>query len=77
VLIYPNPNRGIFTLKRENQNIGLLEVFDRTGMKIYEKEILDSGRINISNITKAGLYLVKITDQNTSQTSFSKIIIQK
>ncbi len=77
VLIYPNPSNGIFYLDLNNQNNCLVEIFDRTGMKIYEAKTVHSNRLDVSDITSDGLYVVKITNQSTLQVSITKVIIQK
>ncbi|MCF8366886.1 MAG: T9SS type A sorting domain-containing protein, partial [Bacteroidales bacterium] len=77
ILIYPNPNRGIFTLKAVSTENCRIEIFNFTGLKIYETNFLPSNLIDISEITTNGMYLIKITNQTTSQEFLTKIIIQK
>jgi hypothetical protein len=73
--IYPNPNKGNFTISLpENQENITVEVFSIGGKSIY-KQKFDSSDININlgNYTK-GIYFVKVIAGNTIYNS--KLIIE-
>jgi len=61
--IYPNPNKGQFTLALSNTNSdNLVEIYDVMGKKIWSKAVLTNKElIDISNQPK-GIYLVKVVN---------------
>jgi Secretion system C-terminal sorting domain len=65
--IYPNPNKGIFTLQLKNvsEEISSLELFDVLGRKIWDGKWnqLATQEINIQNLT-AGAYNFRIVTNN-------------
>lgn len=67
--VYPNPGKSIMNIALQNANgLARLEVFDVLGKRIYAQELSElTNRINISN-WNSGMYLVKITSENGSQT---------
>lgn len=76
--LYPNPNKGSFTLIFDAQSkVVNVEIFDIRGRMIYNKDFNSSGtfnqQINLNNIAK-GIYLVKVFDGKKSRTE--KIIIE-
>ncbi len=74
--IYPNPNKGIFSLSLEdNFEPYTLCIYDIVGQEIYHREELSSieHRINIENKSK-GVYLLKVIINNKTITK--RIIIQ-
>ena len=80
--VYPNPNRGVFSLNLDNfQGDELtIEVCNELGAIIYSDAVLDNNaegylqkEINLDGVP-AGLYFVKVTSEN--RTATKKIIIQ-
>lgn len=60
--IYPNPNRGNFTIEIENPSNNVsIEVFDMLGKMVKKVDIMDSRAVNIIDMEGAeGVYLVKV-----------------
>ncbi len=64
ISIYPNPSNGVFNVNvTETFN---LEVIDITG-KIVKTQVLDNNT-NTVNIAKQGVYILKLSNNNTSVT---------
>jgi hypothetical protein len=71
--IYPNPTDSAFvTISSKNNDAMIIQVFDLLGKQI-KNEILIDNTLNVSNL-KSGIYLVKITQNNTSVTK--KLVIK-
>jgi hypothetical protein len=76
--LYPNPNKGSFTIEfKELANSFSVEVFDITGKTIYENNYEQSSNliqvINLDN-PSSGIYFVNIKSDNGMVTK--KLIIQ-
>ena len=77
IIIFPNPNQGIFNLKLEGV-IGAfaLQIFDLKGRLVWQNQVLhnaESNLINLSNI-KSGVYF--LTVRSPEQVVKKKIIIE-
>lgn len=65
--VYPNPNKGNFTIELQSDSSNLINVsvFDLRGRQIFDRKFANNGtfnqNINLEN-TQAGVYLVTITD---------------
>lgn len=77
--IFPNPNRGEFTIKlnsTSNSNIKV-DIFDVRGRIIFADSYRNNSQfnqtINLNNV-QAGMYLVKVTDGDRQSTK--KIIVE-
>jgi hypothetical protein len=72
--IFPNPSKGIFTISQQNKAQSV-EVYNLTGEKIYSNTNISQSifDIDISSSPK-GIYFVKITDGEKTQTK--KLVIQ-
>ena len=72
-IIYPNPTKGIFTIK-SNVNYLEMEIFSSIG-KVIRKEIIQGGskKINLQEMRK-GIYLIKL--KYNEKTEERKLIIQ-
>jgi hypothetical protein len=68
--IYPNPNNGEFKINNFPKH-GALEIFNMPGEKIYSG-ILKDGNVKLH--ASAGIYIVKVTDEEKSYTQ--KLVIQ-
>lgn len=75
VLIYPNPNTGIFNISMSKEvKAATIEVYDLMGKKIVAKNIeTNSGVIDISDYPK-GIYMIKVLANQ--QTFMSKVVYQ-
>lgn len=77
--IYPNPNRGEFTLSVENQITDVeISVSNTIGEIIFKKQtdIFDTYKIHLTNI-QPGIYFVQISDsKNNKLISTAKIMIK-
>ena len=76
--LFPNPNKGEFTLTLDSKSAKVnVEIFDIRGRLIYNKDYNSSGsfnqQINLNNVSK-GIYLVKVKDGVNIRTE--KIIIE-
>lgn len=77
-VIFPNPNRGIFTISNNNSNKTSItvKVFSAAGQLVYNKKHYSGDSINLSTFTN-GTYLVKVTDENGVDQGTKKIILKK
>jgi hypothetical protein len=75
VVIYPNPNNGSFQVTIENINDKtLLEVYNLLEDKVFSQNIIAKNTsINLS--LNAGIYFVKITDEN-GKNHIQKVLVQ-
>ncbi len=74
VNIYPNPNKGIFTLKNMIPD-SKISIYDLNGKQIFTKKILSVNEtLNISSLN-SGIYFIKIKTNNSAY--FKKLIIKK
>jgi subtilisin-like proprotein convertase family protein len=78
-VLYPNPNKGSFTIQYKSNDTVNLQVYvtDLTGRKIYQKIIKNRGSINefvqLPNVS-AGTYIVTLMDGDRKGSS--KIIVE-
>ena len=77
VLVYPNPNNGIFDIKIndvENTEVGLVnfEVYNNIGVLIKKDELINEMRIDITD-NPAGMYLLRITKDDKV---YSRVIVK-
>jgi choice-of-anchor B domain-containing protein len=73
VIIYPNPNEGVFNFSNMNKN-SIINIFDINGELIYKKETAENfQRVDLSNKSK-GLYFYQIINNNNINSG--KIILQ-
>ncbi|NHN27355.1 T9SS type A sorting domain-containing protein [Flavobacterium jejuense] len=77
--LYPNPNKGSFTVKFSSKSINDIEVniYDISGREVYKKSYSNTGNFN-QNIkldsVQSGVYLVAIIDG--SKKTMAKIVIE-
>jgi hypothetical protein len=77
VLVYPNPNNGIFDIKIndvENTEVGLVnfEVYNNIGVLVKKDEMINEMRIDITD-NPAGMYLLRITKDDKV---YSRVIVK-
>jgi hypothetical protein len=70
--IFPNPSNGSISLSGEFKN-AYLEIFDLTGKKVYNSEILPNSLVNLN--IENGIYNAKIINENNKIT-FLKLLIK-
>jgi len=71
--LYPNPtNTGSISISSTNSEAISVQVFDILGKQV-KNETLTNNTLNVSNL-KSGIYIVKITQNNTSTTK--KLVIK-
>jgi hypothetical protein len=78
--VFPNPTDGGFKISSTNkttQNL-LVELFDMTGKKVFTDKCISTG-LDCQFYAKVvnGLYLIKITNTLTNETSSRKILFNK
>jgi subtilisin-like proprotein convertase family protein len=78
--LYPNPNKGMFTLSGTTSLTqgASINVYDISGKIIYNKQLTNTGnilneRIDLGGIS-SGIYMVKL--QNGNQTEIRKLVIK-
>lgn len=72
--IYPNPNRGVFTIVLTESTSSSVEIYNIQGQIIYQDKLVDkNSEINLSNIAE-GVYFVKISSDE--QVVTKKLIIR-
>ncbi len=75
VSLYPNPAKNYVFVKAQNPSN--IEIFSRSGEKIFENSfVTDNIILNTSNF-EPGIYLIKITDKKTNETFSAKLVIEK
>lgn len=61
--IYPNPSKGLFTIRLENEKASLsqLQLFNSVGQLVLEKEVFLYNGMNLDlSMLNAGMYLLKL-----------------
>ncbi|MFM6925769.1 MAG: T9SS type A sorting domain-containing protein [Ferruginibacter sp.] len=80
VYIYPNPNRGIFTIAFDKDNIGkTMVLFDETGRQVCKQDNFMNGstrQLNLANLP-AGVYTAVFFFADNSEKITEKIVIVK
>jgi hypothetical protein len=73
--VFPNPSNGLFSIKHENNQALMIEIFNLIGEKIYSvtKDSNAATDIDISHAPK-GVYFVKISDGENDH--IEKIVVQ-
>lgn len=82
IVIYPNPNNGVFQLKTTNYKLGnntTVEIYNMLGEKVYSNRyqpIADDYELSLSSQPN-GVYLYRVIDQTGSLIGIGKFFIQK
>jgi len=64
--INPNPNKGTFTLKSNIHTPVSIAIFNSVGAIVYEKQNVTANDLKIELNQKAGIYHVRIKDENNA-----------
>ena len=75
IILYPNPNKGIFTIENNTSENGYWKIYNSVGIAIFEGEISPTKNLIDVNGILPGLYLVKVY-VNNKHSFTEKIIIQ-
>ncbi len=75
-MIYPNPSQGdINIVSRENMGESTISIFDINGRKVFTKEVMMTGAVNIqAESLNTGVYILQIEGEN--YTHNAKLIIK-
>lgn len=76
MLIYPNPNNGIFSVKTDSKIFTLLEIFDLGGRKLYSQKVSENNLTQIKlDQFQRGVYTIKLS--NDQEQLIDKLIISE
>lgn len=74
--IYPNPNKGIFTISNPYGNQQLLRIWDVKGVLVHQQNIqAGNTMLNVPSL-RAGLYIVQL-ENGEQGNSYKKIIVKE
>ncbi len=77
LIVYPNPNQGIFSIITPQRENSTIEIFSLSGKLMFSSEMRGHETIDVSNRLNSGIYFVKIISQLNQTVLNQKIIIQK
>jgi hypothetical protein len=69
VKLYPNPNKGSFTIETDNElMMNAINVFDITGKKVFSNVLQKKNRMHQLNVSsvETGIYIVQIETEKGS-----------
>lgn len=76
LLVYPNPNRGIFSIETDRKDLTILEIIDLGGRKLYSQNIIDTAPLQIKlDQLQHGIYTIKLS--NGQEQLIEKLIISE
>lgn len=73
--VFPNPSSGIVNIRLKEAKLSKMEIFTLTGIKVFEREI-DQSRTKINEPLSASVYIVKVTNIGSGESSQQRIIVQ-
>lgn len=78
ISLYPNPNKGSFTIEMAKMNAEcMIQVIDQSGRVVYEKKTIKSADLSYNvdlNSVATGVYFVKVKTENA--TAVKRIIVE-
>jgi len=77
LIVYPNPNQGIFSIITSESENSLVEIFSLSGNLIFSSDMSGQKTIDISDRIGSGIYFLRIISQSNQTVLNQKIIIQK
>jgi len=69
----PNPSNGSFEVQWNEEAFQQIEILDVTGKSILREKVLQQYRVNVNESLSSGIYLVKLSNENSSVTQ--KLIV--
>ena len=74
--VYPNPTSDSVTIDLKSIKNTKVQIFDINGHQVYESPLLTNKQvvINLKQILATGVYFIKVTEGNSSQTK--KLIVK-
>ena len=76
IRIFPNPNKGQFTLQIQGSDNNLVKILDQLGKVVFETEVNQKTSILSPSGITPGIYILRVTGSRTGETKSSKLIIQ-
>jgi len=81
MVLYPNPNNGIFTIQWSviNSQPSVLEVYDVLGGRVLAETLRSAQGDNLINLTGQpnGIYLYRVTNESGNLIGEGKVVIEK
>jgi hypothetical protein len=77
VKLYPNPNKGTFTIETESELImNAIKVYDISGKQVFSEEMQKENRIHQLKVNslETGIYIVQIETEKGS--IYKKMIVE-
>lgn len=76
ITLYPNPSKGEFNLQFEEEESGIIQIYDINSKLVYEKSIVETMNIDLDLTDQAnGVYFVRVSTSKGVQSK--KLIIQQ
>jgi subtilisin-like proprotein convertase family protein len=82
--VYPNPNRGTFTVRYYNTNneSATVNVYDARGARVHRSAIVTSTpysqiTITLGSVTPAGVYIVELVNSSGKKIGAQRIVVEK
>lgn len=74
VVVYPNPNKGVFTVTVDvdDESQTIVQVYNNNGVLIMTKSLTDDEKVDVSD-NPSGMYLLRIIK---GEYVFSKIVVK-
>ena len=69
----PNPSNGSFEVQWKEEAFQFIEILDVTGKIIWREKVLQQHRVKVNEALSSGIYLVKLSNKNSSVTQ--KLIV--
>ena len=73
LLIYPNPNRGVFSIRNRYSLNGIIKIYDLFGHQVATEIIVNDEDIELTTDLSPGIYIVLLA--KSGSTSNSKMIV--
>ncbi|PLX08847.1 MAG: hypothetical protein C0598_12090, partial [Marinilabiliales bacterium] len=75
ISVYPNPSDGIITIDIAQDAQYAVKIVDLRGKLIYEGDIYNSTKVNLSEYNK-GIYLISLIDKSSKDVHVKKLIVR-
>ncbi len=78
IKVYPNPNRGTFTVNIQNFKEGSkIEIFDLLGKNVYAAVLKNDNTVINMNARANGIYIYRITTQGGDFLACGKLVVEQ